>query len=179
MDKSKKETHKKKKQILLSEEEYETLKKDREAKEELQDKLLRLQAEFENVRKRVERDKFEYVKYANEDIIKGLINIVDDFERALAHSKKAHDFDVLHKGIEMILKHLEEFLAKKGLVEIESVGHAFDPTKHEALDVIVDETKEEDTVCEEIQKGYLLNGKVLRASAVKISKKSEINKEDV
>jgi molecular chaperone GrpE len=170
------EAHKKpkhkKKHILILEEEYENLKKDSKAKEELEDKLLRLQAEFENARRRMEKEKYEFIKYASEDVIKGFINVIDDFERALNASKNSHDFEVLYKGIEMILKQLEEFLSKKGLTRIETIGHAFDPLLHEALEIVVDDNKAENTIVEDIQKGYLLNGKVLRVAVVKISKKS-------
>ncbi len=162
----------KKKHILVTEEEYEALKKDAKSKEELQDKLLRLQAEFENVRKRLEKERQEFIRYASEDTIKGLIGIIDDFERALSASKNTQDFNILYKGIEMILRQLEEFLSKKGLTRIKTVGEAFDPSRHEALEVVSDDTKPENTVVEEILKGYSLNEKILRAAVVKISKKS-------
>lgn len=163
----------KKKHILISEEEYEALKKDTKAKEELQDRLLRLQAEFENARKRLEKERQEFVRYASEDTIKGLIGIIDDFERALSASKNTQDFNILYKGIEMILTQLEEFLSKKGLTRIKTIGEVFDPSRHEALEVISDDTKPENTVVEEILKGYSLNDKILRAAVVKISKKGE------
>ncbi len=169
--KDKKPKHKKK-YILILEEEYENLKKGSKAKEELEDKLLRLQAEFENARRRLEKEKYEFIKYASEDVIKGFINVMDDFERALNASKNSHDFEVLYKGIEMILKQLEEFLLKKGLTRIETLGGVFDPLLHEALEIVVDDNRAENTIVEEIQKGYLLNGKVLRVAVVKISKKS-------
>lgn len=162
----------KKKHILINEEEYEELKKNAKAKEELQDKLLRLQAEFENARKRLEKERQEFIRYASEDTIKGLIGIIDDFERALSASKNTQDFNILYKGIEMILNQLEEFLSKKGLTRIKTVGEVFDPSRHEALEVISDDAKPENTVVEEILKGYSLNDKILRAAVVKISKKS-------
>ncbi|MBM3253589.1 MAG: nucleotide exchange factor GrpE [Candidatus Omnitrophica bacterium] len=168
---NKKSKHKKK-YILILEEEYEALKKNTKAKEELQDKILRLQAEFENARKRLEKERLEFIKYASEEIIRGLINIMDDFGRALNASKNTQDFNLLYKGIEMILRELEEFLAKRGLTKIETMGQIFDPSRHEALEIVMDNTKPENTIVEEIQRGYSLNGRVLRVAAVKISKKT-------
>ncbi|MCM8782225.1 MAG: nucleotide exchange factor GrpE [Candidatus Omnitrophica bacterium] len=136
----------------------------------LQDQLLRLGAEFENYKKRVQREREDLIRYAGETFILELLHIVDNFERAFQAADKTQDFKVLHKGVEMILKEVEEFLAEKGVKKIETVGKQFDPHKHEAIEQIVCADKEENTIVEELQAGYELNGRVIRPAKVKISK---------
>lgn len=155
--------------------EYDLLKgKEKEAAENY-DRLLRLQAEFENVRKRLERDKCEHAKFANEEIICELIPFVDDFQRAFEAADKTKDFNVLHQGVEMILNHLLELLKSKGVSLIEAKGKLFDPSCQEALMQVDSQEDPENTVVEELQKGYLLNKRVLRTAKVKVAKRKESN----
>jgi molecular chaperone GrpE len=139
---------------------------------ELQDRLLRLGAEFENYRKRVQREREDLIKYAGELFILELLHIVDNFERAFQAADKTQDFKVLHQGVEMILKDVENFLKEKGVKKIVTVGSQFDPHKHEAIENVVCADKAEGMVVEELQTGYELNGKVIRPAKVKIAKKS-------
>lgn len=170
-------THKKNK-ILLSFDEFQALKESSVKADEYLDKLLRIQADFDNYKKRLDRDKAEFVKFANEGVITQILNIVDDFDRAVEAGKSKHDFDVLYKGIEMIHKDMKEFLEKYGVKEIVANGKPFNPNEHEAM--MQEESNEhpEDHVVEELQKGYMLNGRVIRPSKVKVSKKPQSNNKE-
>ena len=107
------------------------------------------------------------------NLILDILKIVDDFERAVEAGKIKHDFDALYKGVEMIYRDFKDFLSKKGLKEIESIGKLFNPHEHEAMMQCESEDHPEDHVVEEFQKGYMLNGRVIRPSKVKISKRKE------
>ncbi len=138
-------------------------------KREIEDRYIRLQAEFDNYRKRASRDRIEFVKFANEGLIIELLEILDNFERGIKAAELKKDFDLLHQGVDMISKQLHVLLENKGLVRIKSVGEKFNPHHHEAVEVI-DGDKEEDSISEEMQAGYLLNGKIIRPSRVKVVK---------
>jgi len=172
-----KKEHKKNK-ILLGFDEFQDLKKKADEYSECFDKLLRLQADFDNYKKRLEKDKLEFVKFANEEIIIEALKILDDFERAVEAGKSKHDFDVLYKGVEMIWKDMKEFLKKKGVTEIQTKGKPFNPHEHEAM--MQEETDEhpEDHVSEEFQKGYMLHDRIIRPAKVKVSKRPDNNNKD-
>jgi len=172
-----KKSHKKNK-ILLSFDEFKALEEKAAKSEECFDKLLRIQADFDNYKKRLEREKSEFIKFANAEILCEILKILDDFERAVEAGKKKHDFDVLHKGVELIWIDFKEFLKQKGLKEIEAKGKPFDPHEHEAM--MQEETEEhpENYVVEEFQKGYKLNDRIIRPAKVKVAKKPQINKEE-
>jgi len=161
------------KNILLNSKEYKSLKEKAEKVDECLDRLLRLQADFDNYKKRLDKDRMEFVKFANEEIVIDILKIVDDFERAVKAGRSKHDFDVLYKGIEMIHKDMKEFLKKNGVTEIDAKGKPFNPHEHEAM--MQEETDEhpEDHVSEEFQKGYMLNGRIVRPAKVKVSKKRD------
>ena len=161
----------KKNNILLTFGEYEKLKEKAEKSDEYFDKLLRIQAEFDNYKKRLEKEKIEFIKFANSDIILEMLKILDDFERAVEAGKSKHDFDILYKGVEMIWNDLKEFLKQKGLKEIEAKGKPFNPHEHEAMMQEERDDEPEGHVVEELQKGYTLNGRVIRPVKVKVSKK--------
>lgn len=163
----------KKNKILLTAEEYKSLEDKAKKSDEYFDSLLRLQADFENYKKRIEKDKIEFIKFANEEIIAEILRILDDFERAVEAGKTKHDFDVLYKGIEMIHKDFKEFLKQKGLKEMEAKGKPFNPEEHEAMMQEETDKHPEDHVVEELQKGYTLNGRVIRTAKVKVAKKPE------
>lgn len=165
------EDKKEEKKITLSESEYLSLKEEAQRAQTLADKLLRLQADFENARKRIEREKQDFIKFANEEIILELLNILDDLERtvSLAEAQK-QDPEAFLKGVEMILAHLYEMLKEYGVRPIEAVGKIFDPHFHEALMQVEDNNLPEHTVVEELQKGYFLHDKVIRTAKVKVSK---------
>lgn len=167
-----KENNKEEKTVTLAEADFLKLKEAAEKSPELQDKLLRLQADFDNSRKRLERDKQDFIKFANEGIILELLNVLDDLERTvnLAETGK-EDLTAFLKGVEMILAHLYEMLKEYGVKPIESEGKIFDPHYHEALMQVEDGNLPEHTVVEELQKGYMLNDRVIRTAKVKVSKK--------
>ncbi|MFA5145689.1 MAG: nucleotide exchange factor GrpE [Candidatus Omnitrophota bacterium] len=169
------EEHKQKqeeKAVTLKESEYLALKEEAAKSEEYRDKLLRLQADFENTRKRLDREKQDFVRFANEGIILELLGILDDLERTVELAESKHqDITVFLKGVEMILAHLYEMLKEYGVKPIEAKGKIFDPHYHEALMQIEDKDLPEHTVIEELQKGYLLNDRIIRTAKVKVSKK--------
>jgi molecular chaperone GrpE len=156
--------------VVLSAEEYETLRKKAEERDTSEDKWLRAHAEIDNARKRMERERAEHIKYANEDIILKLIGILDNFERGIRSAEQKKDFGMLHQGVDMILKELHQLLEEKGLKRIKCVGEKFDPYKHEALEVVGGEADKDGTVAEELQSGYELNGRVIRPAKVRVFK---------
>lgn len=166
---SHKDDHRQELMVTIPEAEYLKLK---DQAQQLQDKVLRLQADFENTRKRQEKDRQEFIRFANEGIIVELLNILDDLERTvnLAESNTA-DWPAFLKGVEMILAHLYDMLKEHGIKQIEAQGKIFDPHLHEALMQTENKDLPEHTVVEELQKGYLLNDRVIRTAKVKVSKK--------
>jgi molecular chaperone GrpE len=175
-DNHKQDNNQKDDSITLKESEYLKLKEDAEKAKDFADKVLRLQADFENTRKRLEREKQDFVKFANEGIILELLNVLDDLERSvsLAETHK-EDLTVFLKGVEMILAHLYDMLKEYGLKPIEAQGKIFDPHYHEALLQVENKDMPEHTIVEELQKGYLLNERVIRTAKVKVSKKAEVS----
>jgi molecular chaperone GrpE len=162
--------------VSLKESEYLKLKEEAEKAKEYWERILRLQADFENMRKRLEREKADFIKFANEGIILELLNILDDLERTLELAESKHqDLPAFLKGVEMVLAHLYEMLKEYGVRPIEAEGRIFDPNLHEALMQVENNDVPENTVIEELQKGYLLNDRVIRTAKVKISKKSQVN----
>lgn len=146
--------------------------KDIKEKEDYYDKFLRLQAEFDNFKKRTFKEKTEFVKFANECLILELVSILDDFERGIKSAEQKKDFQLLHQGVDIISKQLHSLLEEKGLNKIKSVGEKFNPHEHEAIETIEDKTKEDGTIIEELQGGYALNGRIIRPAKVKVIKNS-------
>ena len=137
---------------------------------ELKNQYLRKQADFENFRKRMQREKQESIKYANSNLLQDLITIIDDFERAIRSSEESRDFDSFHSGIKMIEHQFVNMLERKyGLTRMESEGEEFDPQMHEAINMEESPDVEVQTVTEDYQKGYLLNDRVLRHAKVKVA----------
>jgi molecular chaperone GrpE len=159
--------------VTIKESEYLELKESAQKANEYWDKMLRMQADLENNRKRTEKDRQDFIRFANEGIIVELLNILDDLERAvsLAESKQ-EDLPVFLKGVEMILAHLYDMLKNYGVKPIEAQGKIFDPNFHEALMQVDDDARPEHTIVEELQKGYLMNDRVIRTAKVKVSKKN-------
>ena len=148
----------------------ERLAKSEEQTKELEDRLLRLAAEFDNYRKRTNKEFSYLVKNANEKLILQLLDTLDNFQRALDSAKTSSDYENFHKGVELIYTHMKDILAKEGLKEIDAVGKPFDPNFHEAVTQAASDEYDEGMVMEEISKGYLLNDRLLRASKVVVSK---------
>jgi molecular chaperone GrpE len=139
--------------------------------DDYKNKLLYLQADFENYRKRVEREKAEFRATANEALILDLLDVYENLERALEAAKKGDAQDSqMSKGLEMVYGQMKAVLGKYGLKPIDAVGKKFDPRVMEAMmQEISDE--EEDTVLDEFQRGYTLSSKVIRCAKVKVSKR--------
>jgi molecular chaperone GrpE len=141
------------------------------ANAELKDQMLRRQAELDNFRKRLIRDKENAIQFANENLMRDLLTFLDNMERAIAACKQGGDVKSLIEGLEMTQSQLMSTLDKNwGLKAIDSVGQEFDPSLHEACMMAIDENLEKETVLEEFQKGYTLHDRVIRPSKVKIGK---------
>ncbi len=154
------------KAITISLVEYEDLKAEIE---ELKDGMLRAAADYDNFRKRMEKERENIICYANEQLISELLPVLDNLERALASEHSDAEIQGILEGVRMISGHLHEVLTKCGLETLRSVGHPFDPNIHEAVGVLKGSEHEEGTVATELQKGYKLKGKVLRPSIVHVS----------
>ena len=141
---------------------------------EPKDQYLRKQADFENYRRRMARDKEDAVAYANQQLLLDLTSIIDDFERAIKSAEESRDYDAFHDGIVLIEKQLTGMLERKwGLSRFESEGEPFDPQKHEAVMTEPRADHDESLVVEDFQKGYLLHDRVLRSAKVKVSMPAE------
>jgi molecular chaperone GrpE len=132
-------------------------------------RLKYMQADFENYRKRVEKEIKEAVHRSNEKLVACLIDIMDDLESAISAGKTTENKDALLEGIKMIHKNLDKLLEKEGLERLECIGQTFNPNKHEVLAEIPTKDIESGTILEEARKGFMFKGKVLRPSIVKIA----------
>lgn len=136
----------------------------------LKERLLRVSAEFENYKKRMAREKAEFLRFANEGLILEFLPVLDNLERAMASARAAAGSTPLLEGIEMIVRLFRSTLEKVGVKPIEAVGQPFDPGFHQAVAQVESPQGDANLVVEEIQKGYLLEGRVLRPSMVKVSR---------
>src|SRR5262245_44926279 len=135
------------------------------------DRLLRKQAEFENYRKRVDREKSEFVQYASAELMKELLNALDSFDLALRNAAEGAGGENTLRGFELIYKQIQDTLTRFGLKPIEAKGQKFDPNYHQAVSTQPSAKLEENTVVEEMRKGYTLNGRLLRPAMVTVSVK--------
>ena len=162
-------------------EEVEKLRQQLEAKEleakQNYDRFVRQVAELENFKKRTAREKEETVKYANESLIKDLLPILDNLERAVDYAKGGGDGKPLFEGIDMVFKGFMDVLNKHGVTQISAMGETFDPEKHEAIAQVESEKDKPNTVIEEHHKGYYLLDRLLRPSLVSVAKPSEAKEE--
>ena len=144
-----------------------TLEEERRRNEEYLTSLRYLQADFENYRKRVDREIRELEEFSTLGLVRKLIPVLDDLDLAVATDTKAEDKGIL-EGVKMVQKSLSSALESEGLQRIHAVGEPFNPSTHEAVDKVLGKDASEDTVIEEMRKGYTFKGKVLRPSAVKV-----------
>ncbi|MCF7873388.1 MAG: nucleotide exchange factor GrpE [Candidatus Omnitrophica bacterium] len=173
------DNQKDKEQNLKSKEtEAEMIAKQKQEYQDLWNRYLRLQAEFDNYRKRSLQEKAEFIKFANQGLISELIGILDNFELSVKYADKKDDFKLMHQGVDMIIKQLHTLLKSKGLEKIKTVGEKFDPHKHDALTTVEDQGLDSDTVVEELQTGYLLSGRILRPAKVKVAKPKKSSQEE-
>ena len=133
------------------------------------DHLQRLQAEFDNYKKRVDREKAELIEYASAELVSELIDIMENLERGVASAKGSDDIDSIVKGMEMVSTQLKDILGSRGLKPIEAVGKKFDPHYHEAMMMTPTDEYPYNTVIEEFQQGYMIKDKVIRYSRVRVS----------
>ena len=133
---------------------------------------LRSQAEIENMKKRFRKEKEGLIKYSNETLIKQLLPVVDNLDKALGNLPDKKSRNALGEGVELTLKGLMDTLKRTGLEEIKAAGEPFDPNFHEAVSMQEDDTVNQGTVLQELQKGYLLNQRLIRPAMVIVSKNS-------
>jgi len=152
----------------------EEIKKSEEMAKESHDRYLRTLADFENYKKRTQKDQVDRAKYANEQVFKEILPVVDNLERAITHSNETHDFEKMLEGVVLIQKQVLSVLEKFGVRPIECLNEPFDPFLHQSVGQMeVDENSDvpENHVVEEAQKGYFLKDRVIRPSFVMIAKK--------
>src|SRR5262245_4592614 len=136
----------------------------------LYDQLLRRQAEFENYRKRVERERGEVYQHGRDDVLLQFLPVVDNFERALSSLEESEgDAEALRHGVELIHKQFKDALSKLGLEPVEALGQTFDPHVHEAVTTEATDRHKENTVIEEFQRGYKIGDRLLRPAKVKVA----------
>jgi len=139
-------------------------------KTDLLDRLLRRQAEFDNFRRRADREKAEVIEYANSESVGAIVPILDDFERALKVENTGSEYS---RGMELIYQRLSDALKKLGLEPISAKGQKFDPHIHHAVDRVETADAEEDTILDEYQRGYNFRGRLLRPAMVKVAVKKK------
>jgi molecular chaperone GrpE len=142
--------------------------------ERLQDRLLRLQAEFENSKKRMAREKADYLKFALEGLVLEFLPVLDNLERAIATARAEAGSTPLLEGIEMIARLFRTALEKAGVKPMDVVGQPFDPGYHQAVEQVESSHEEGNVVVEEVRKGYLMEGRVLRPAMVKVSRAAPV-----
>jgi len=144
---------------------FQALQADKDA---LYERLLRKQAELENFRKRMQREKDDYLQHATADLIRALLPTLDGFERALKH-RDADVSEQFYRGMELIYRDLLEVLKRAGLVPLETVGKSFDPHLHQAVETITTSEHRDQEIVEELQRGYKLKQRLLRPAIVKVA----------
>ena len=143
--------------------------------EDLQEKVLRAQAEVQNVRRIAAQEVTRARLYGAESLAREFLSVGDDLQRALDSSEDATDLDSMKEGLELTFKSFESALKSAGITSIDPAGEIFDPEKHEALSLVQDESREENTVIEVVQKGFMILDRVLRPAKVIVSKKKDKN----
>lgn len=137
----------------------------------LQDRLLRTAAEFDNYRKRIERERREFTEFAAAEVLRDLLPIVDDLERAL-QAPHAGDVDAYRQGVELVHRQMLELLRRRGVTPMDAVGTSFDPNVHEAVMHEESDAHQEGEVMAELRRGYMLGERLLRPAMVKVAKAS-------
>jgi len=154
----------------ISAEQLEELKRKAAERDEYYQKWLNVHAEYENTRKRMEKEKYDHIKFANEGIIAQLFPIVDNFDMAFSAMEKADDKAAVMDGISMVQKEFHRILEEYGVSVVETKGKQFDPNVHEAVMAEETDEYEDGAIVEEIRPGYTLNGRLLRPAQVRVAK---------
>jgi molecular chaperone GrpE len=178
MEKNKKQANKKlEEKLKQKEEELAKLKEELEIKEneakDSKDRLLRFAAEAENMKKRLEKEKKEFFEYANESLLKDILPLIDNLERAIQHANENSNIEEFIKGIELSINSFKNTLEKYGVEEVESLHKPFDPNYHEAMSTKETDEFPPNTVVEEFQKGYTFKQRLLRPALVCVSKEKK------
>jgi molecular chaperone GrpE len=158
--------------VTLTRPDYDALKAKADERDAYSDKCLRAHAEYENAKKRLEKERLDILRYANDGFILSFLPIVDSLEMAEKHIKEAKDFDAVREGVDMIQAQIQQFLKDIGIERIKTVGEKFDPHVHEAVETEESKDKEEGSITAELKPGYKMNGRLLRPAAVRIVKKT-------
>lgn len=137
--------------------------------EDQHDRLLRAVAETENMRRRAQRDREDYTRYANETLLRDLVPALDNLDRALGAARATGDAKGVVEGVELIQRELLRVLERHGMARYSALGQTFDPTRHEATARVISATEEPGTVVSEVAPGYLLHGRVLRPAQVAVA----------
>ena len=140
-----------------------------EESKELNDKYLRLAAEFDNYKRLIQRDQRDQIRFGNEQLLKDLLPVVDNLERAIKASRNGGSSDVLVQGVDLTLKQLTGALTRFHVIPVETVGQLFDPATHQAVTSVASEEVPKRHVVDEFQRGYLLHDRILRAAMVSVS----------
>jgi molecular chaperone GrpE len=135
----------------------------------LNDKYLRLAAEFDNYKRLIQRDQRDQIRFGNESLLKELLPVVDNLERAIKSSREGGNTDVLIQGVELTLKQLTGALTRFHVTPIQTIGQLFDPATHQSVTSVASKKVPEQHVVEEFQRGYLLHDRILRAAMVSVS----------
>ena len=167
------EHKKKKKKEELAEEYQQKLEEKEEEVKRLKDSILYLQADMDNLKKIKAREVQDAHQYGNEKLVRELLPVIDNLERAIDHAENSEDFKSIHEGVQLTLAEFVKALEKSGVSRIEASGKVFDPNFHEAYYQEERDDVDPDTVVAEFQKGYVLNGRLIRPSVVSIAKKPE------
>ncbi len=158
---------------LKGQNEGELLAKERDRAQKMEDKYLRVNAEFENYKKRMIRESSDRFKFFNLDLIKELLPSLDNLERAINHAKNENtDVNSMIEGLEMVNKMTQEVFEKFGVSRVNTVGEVFDPNIHQAVGVVESDSVPENQVVEECLGGYLLHGRIIRPAMVRVSGKN-------
>jgi molecular chaperone GrpE len=150
--------------------------KEKEVKEHYE-RYLRQVAELDNFKKRIHREKEDAIRYANENLIKDILPVIDNLERAIAHAQGGGNGKPLVEGVEMVLRGLLDVFGKHGVVQVPAVGEVFDPGKHEAMAQVESSQYEPNTVVDEHHRGYLLRDRLLRPALVTVAKAPQVKEE--
>jgi molecular chaperone GrpE len=154
---------------LSAEARAETVEELRRQVEEKQDRLLRALAEAENIKRRTQREREEYIRYANESLLRDLVPVLDNLDRALEAARGTGEASGVVGGVELIQRELLKVLERAGVTRYSALGHPFDPTRHEAIARVVSMDAKPGTVIGETLPGYQLHNRVLRAALVSVA----------
>lgn len=157
--------------VSIPKKEYEALKAKHDERDSYHDKYIRAHAEFENAKKRLDKEKGDFQKYANESFVIDFLPIIDSLEISEKHIKEAKDFKAVQEGVDMIHAQIQRFLKDIGVEKVRTAGEKFNPHLHEAIETLEANDKEEGLIVEELKPGYMFNGRLLRPASVRIVKK--------